>query len=413
MSSFIGVGKINRNIYILFLAVFFRLLSNSIYGFRYYENIKRDPIYIFDSLLKNHLTLQQGMKFFGITALSFVYYTYENQEINKVSKNKKSKYILIHNKASPNNIKCKYITQILLIGFLYGLLQPMLKLYFTLAPSDTDYWSFEFFFFGLFIKKIFKTDLYKHQIFSMFFILISGSIIKFLLFLYSYNKPLDLKLLFIPYYLLITLIRSYVYTKIKWLMEIRYISNSKILLILGSFGFFISLIICIFTSIFPSFISEKFVNYSSQLHTISPLEFITEIILIITYMCLKFFEEYYYMLTLKIFTPIHVLINNSLYFLFTRIILLLVLTITNTLQTSNGNNNYLYIFCSFLDFVFALFGYLVFVEFIELKCCGYNFDLKKNIISRSRLDLIEENNREERNELDDHDEITNSSELSN
>ena len=47
-----------------------------------------------------------------------------------------------------------------------------------------------------------------------------------------------------------------------------------------------------------------------------------------------------------------------------------------------------YFICSLFIDVLSIFGYSVFMELIELKFCGCNFNLRKNIITRSGKDLI-------------------------
>jgi len=49
------------------------------------------------------------------------------------------------------------------------------------------------------------------------------------------------------YIILITL-RSYVNSSLKWLMDLKYISDKKLLMIYGIFGAIISFIICIITT---------------------------------------------------------------------------------------------------------------------------------------------------------------------
>ena len=92
---------------------------------------------------------------------------------------------------------------------------------------------------------------------------------KLLLFLEAKNYSFDNYLLFIPSYILIVLIRSYVSTKIKWLIDKRYISISKMLFIYGLFVFFISLVIFILTSIIPGYVGEKFGNIFPQFYLIN------------------------------------------------------------------------------------------------------------------------------------------------
>ena len=404
MSCFIGVGELNKNLYILLLAVLFKVFSDFIYGIQYPLSIQENSLYIYESKLKDNLIIQSIFKFFGITVLSFFYYKYENQQVinieedsndnnlnNKEKSNsrvsKKKKFLLIYNYGGPKNDKCKYISQILLMGFLLVFLELIIQFFNSVAPSNSDFWTFEVLFTALFMRKIFKIKLYIHQVFSISFILVLCSSMKFLLFLDNQSYKFNLYLLFIPGYILIVLIRSYVYTKIKWIIDIRYIFISKMLFIYGVFGFFISLIICILTSIIPGKIGEKIRYTVPSLDSFNWWEYIIEIILIIVYMCLKFLSELYYMLTLKHFSPMHVLVNDTFYYIIMRIIF----TISKLLNYKINKNENKMVVYSALNHIFAFFGYLIFVELIELKFCECDYNLRKNIIRRSRVDSIGNN----------------------
>ena len=399
MNFCISIGQIHKKLYFLLLAVLYKILRDLVYGVKYTEEFG-NTLYIYNSILKDHQAFKSLIKFFGIIVFSFVYKKYEsyqlyNTEINNnnvsnikqsnihESNEDKSKFSLIHNEIEVEIDNTKYTTQILFTIFLLLFVELILQIYNLFAKVDTDYWSLEIFFTVFFIKKILKIKLYRHQIFSMIFILIFCTTMKTLSFRESYKKkPFNLNLLFIfiPCYLIIALIRSYVYTKIKWLMDIRYITIPKMLFIFGIFGFIVSLIICILTCIFPHLIGDAFGHFDLLSYSIDWGKFVIETFLIIIYMFLNFYLKFYDMLTLKTFTPIHVLANNSLYFLLIQIILM----ISNGVNDESGE----YIVFSFLSHIFAIFGYFVFVELIEIKCCNCNLNLRKNIIKRSQIESV-------------------------
>ena len=187
MNCCIGIGQLIKNLYFLLLASIFRLLNKFIYGIKEFENIGK-RFYIYKSIINDNIILQSIMKFFGITALSFLYCKYENQQIDHTilnsnnynlqnweksdsyeSKNEKSKFPLIYNEVEIDNTK--FTAQILFIGFLLAFVELADQFYFLAAPSNTDYWTFEILFASFFIRKIFKTKLYAHQIFSLFFVI--------------------------------------------------------------------------------------------------------------------------------------------------------------------------------------------------------------------------------------------------
>ena len=401
MNCCIGLGQVDKKLYILLLAVLFRMATTFIYGINSLEFYEERSISISQTTLKEQIQLQSIMRFFGITVLSFLCYIYKNQILlnnndnnlednrerssNLHSKKEKKKFLLIYNGFPIDSNE--HIEKILFTAFLLVFMELAEQFYNIFGPPDSDYWTFEILFTAFFIKRIFKIRLYSHQKYSIGFIIIFCSLLKLLTSLRSNEDKIGLQLFYIPLFsLLILFIKSYTYTKIKWLMDIKYISISKILLMYGLFGFFISLVIYILSIIYFHSFGEKFGNDKFQTAPINWGIYILEVILVIAYMCFNFVSKFYYMYTLKTFSPIHVLINNSLYYLFLQIVLFfkLIYEIINKI----GDNDLLIFFYYVLINIFSVCCYMIYVELIELKFCGCDYDLKKNIIRRGRDDSI-------------------------
>ncbi len=58
--------------------------------------------------------------------------------------------------------------------------------------------------------------------------------------------------------------------------------------------------------------------------------------------------------------------------------------------TDNKNNNFLIskLFITLISEILSIFGYLLFIEIIELNIKGFNYNLKKLIIARGDKDII-------------------------
>ena len=58
--------------------------------------------------------------------------------------------------------------------------------------------------------------------------------------------------------------------------------------------------------------------------------------------------------------------------------------------TDNKNNNFLIskLFITLISDILSIFGYLLYIEIIELNIKGFNYNLKKNIIARGDKDII-------------------------
>ena len=393
MKCCISFGQKDKKLYILLFATLFRILTTLIYGRNSLEYYEEQSFFIYDSVLKNQIQLQSIMRFLGITILSAFCYIYINYiSLNNLndSKKKKHKFRLIYNGLQIDSNK--NILKILFTAFLLVLVEIAAQIYNLFGPCNSDYWPIEMLFNVYFIKKIFKIKLYKHQKYSVGFITIVCSLLK-LLSSITANGKIELQLFYLPLiFVIILFIKSYTYTKIKWLMDIKYISISKMLLIYGLFGFFTSLIIYIVTiKYFPSF-DEYFGNDDLPTDPLNHEEFIYETFGVIAYMCFSFLSKFFNMFILKILTPIHVLANNSLYYLFIQIpnFILIILGKYNINEYENEyeneNDYYLTITYFLLINIFSICGYVIYLELIELKFCGCDYNLKKNIIYRSKSD---------------------------
>jgi len=101
---------------------------------------------------------------------------------------------------------------------------------------------------------MFKLKIYRHQMFAIFF----NSFICLLFKLPSFILSLELKdekslyiknkwyiVLGLIIYVIIITIRSYSYAKMKWFIDLKYISLTKLLIFIGFIGIFVSSISCI------------------------------------------------------------------------------------------------------------------------------------------------------------------------
>ena len=395
MECCIGLGQVDKKLYILLLATLFRILTTFIYGKNSLEYYEETSLFISRSALKEHIQLQSIMRYLGITILSAFCYIYINyislndlddkeKSFSFYSKKEKKKLRLIHNGLQIDSNK--HILKILFTAFLLVSVEISEQIYNIFGPHDSDYWTIEILFNVYFIRKIFKIKLYKHQKYSVGFIIIVCSLLKLFTSIKANGDIIDYKLFYLPLiFLVILFIKSYTYTKIKWLMDIKYISIPKLLFIYGLIGFFTSLIIHILTNKYFISFGEKFGNNNLPTGPISCGKFIYETFLVIFYMFFSFLSKFYYMFTLKVFTPIHVLANNSLYYLFIQIAIFSKL-IYDKINNNENEFDYLIIIYYVLSNIFSICGYVIYVELIELKFCGCDFNLKKNITKRSESD---------------------------
>ena len=222
-----------------------------------------------------------------------------------------------------------------------------------------------------------------------------------------------LEILYIPYpwlipigiiiYLSLKIMRAYIKTKIKWYMDIRYISITKLLMSYGLIGTIFYIIICIITTFkecpegyinIYDYICETvdfnkyhkyFANfrlYFTHIYFEYPFE---EILTLFIGMLGFFFYKYFSLMILKNLTPIHLVFSFPLFDIMRKIILVI-----SFLFNDNNNISYIYIIKYIIDSIadfFCLFIYLIYLEIIKLNFCNLNFNLRDNIITRSRFEL--------------------------
>ena len=239
-------------------------------------------------------------------------------------------------------------------------------------------------------KKMFNIQIYRHQIFSICFISIVCSLLLIISFIFSIvkkeNEIYGDNLYFIPIGIFICLfnllIDSFVNWKLKWLMDLKYISSSKLLMFYGIFGFIIYSIISTITTFFDCGedklnlckveINGKkyfeniviFFEHFSKIH----------IIFIILYVITFILKIFFYLLIIKHLTPFHIVSLPTIYYF--------ILHIVFGINTFSKNNkkfqrNILRIILELLTYFFAFLSFLIFLEFIELNFCLCNYNLRK------------------------------------
>jgi hypothetical protein len=310
---------------------------------------------------------------------------------------------------------------------------------------------------------MFKIEIYNHQKCAMWFTLVPCSF-KILTIVLSSLGNIDIndkkhpilyiykKLLYIPigilFYIILIIIRAYVNTKIKWFMDLKYISPSKLLIYYGIMGTIICTSISTVTTYIKCDLSDHekklynyyickipyngsdikinsteryFENFKIYFDTFlgkvntehNNIEIIYEIIIIFLGMITFFFHKYFMIKVIQDLTPVYLVLSIPLYYIFQKIILV----INNILKkgTFFSNDAIDFIISKFiLDYagdLFSIIGFLIYLEIIELNFCDYNYNIKINITKRSLLESNDINEPEKsiNNEVEDQEEDSNMS----
>ena len=455
MAIYISCGGFNKYFIYIFLSISFQILNYSLYGYNYndaFEEVKiiNTPTQDYFSW---HNLIHQIFGYFGTTIMSIIFYKYElnaskKEGVDPVANplnhnNKKNIEIqLIHNDAEDNidinSDKSSFIICLLII-FLWIIIEQLIDLYY-LALKDLDFWMFELLLVTLFSIKMFKIEIFSHQKCAMWFSLVPClfKIANIFLSCIEDKEIIDknlpilyvIKRLYIPIgiviYMILIMGRAYVNTKIKWFMDLKYISPSKLLIYYGIMG----TIICTLVSIISTYIKcEDFNNNEINLYdyickipyngsdinvTLNARyfesftiyfdtllgrvnteyenkEIIYEIVIIVLGMISFFFHKYFSIKVIQQLTPVYLILSNPILYVFQKIILIVNNYFRQKTFFLKDTNQYIiskFIF-DWAGDLFTIIGFLIYLEIIELKFWNYDYNIKVNITRRSLIETKE------------------------
>ena len=273
--------KLSKKYYlILFISIIFQMVNEAIYKFNYYENIF-DEVKIFHNIgheyFSKHILIHLIFNYTGlfIFSIPFVIYDTKSYKLEKEKEVEEVEYEI--RRFEKREVKRYFF--ILLIVFLW-IAEEYLFMFYNFILGGLDYWLFELLIVSYLGKKIFHIGLYIHEKFAILinsfpFLLKFASII-----LNAIIKRINSDLIYIKHkwiipvgiliYLILALIRSFVILEIRRIFDYFLISQNKLLMVYGLMGSIISLIFCIFTSIFncnDGEIQNYFCNVSNNNNT--------------------------------------------------------------------------------------------------------------------------------------------------
>ena len=434
--------------YILYSAISL-LISDFAFGINYYNFFKDvsliDLFGYENDNFNQHFYIRQIFCYFGTFILSIILYQFET----KISGGEPINY----ENNSFNHVYL-YILKFLFL-MLFWVIEEKLSDKLNNILKHLDFWMYEFIFLSFFCKKYLQIEIYNHQILAMILTLIPCAlkIVTIILSFYDENRIQGnfndfrrkdglLEILYVPYpwlipigiiiYVSLKIMRAYIKTKIKWYMDIKYISITKILMNYGLFGTIFYTIICIITTFkecpkgyknIYDYICETvdfsknhkyFASFRLYFTTILFKSPLTEIITLFFGILGFSFYKYFSLMIIKNLSPILLVFSFPLFYIMRKIILTISFLFNDNIKTSE-TFIMKYIIDSIADF-FCLFIYLIYLEIIKLNFCNLNFNLRDNIITRSRFELyskdlineIESDNTNDNNSGIDREETKNS-----
>lgn len=407
MSFCITFGYNNNLCKYIFSYLLMKLLFYYLFEHSFLEIIKKHSEEVF--IFTEDILFYFGIFFFSLILLLYIIKK-ENQKARTMpgNNNKISSIIFIYNE---NNI---YNTEVskksVIFTILLFMISTQLKyIFFSLNFSGIDFWMFEIVFICIITTIIFKSPIYNYKKLSIVIIIFSA-LFKFLFTLeilksdenktlykdYIYLLPIG-----IIFYIFVSFMRAYALCKMKYLFDVKYISEIRFLVWYGSMG----AIICFFGGIISTFIpcvnnnSFDGINYICKVnlnkgknnilyydHFLvffksiwSSKSFwinILYILLLIFKLVIIFLIYLLKMKIIKVFNPEYLICSNN-FFYFIRF----SENIISSFFSNQINSNIIY---NYLAQILAFLGSFIYLELVQLNFCSLNYYLKKSINKRGK-----------------------------
>ena len=436
MSNCITLGNYNR----LFKYLFYHIIAKFILEY-IIENFLPKKTSIFDKdPFPERLFIQEGFNYLGTFICSLFLIKYEttqarknnndnstNTDVNFKSKTCKS------TRARSFDLKLIYhdyegkifqLSNIFIIFLLFICIQLKI-IFYSLSLKGLDFWVPELIFVCIFTNKFFDMPIYLHKKFAIYFILIFSGTLKTLTLIFRFIDDPDERLykiykwitpIGIAFYILLTLLRSYTFCKIKFLFHLKFVLSSKFLALYSCFGTIICLIISIITTKFSCGYKTDFKNINLICMTTKDNnEFyydnysiffkalwdkdrenyinIIYITIFLIKIILSFGIKLFGLLIINKLNPEYLICSNSIYSFIIDLFDFFVYIF------SDDQFRLYKLFGTLAQFA-SIFGTIIYLELFELNFWNLNHDLKRNIEKRgleeTNLALVNDENEENR-----------------
>jgi len=272
---------------------------------------------------------------------------------------------------------------------------------------DFDLWIFNIIFTLIFMYKIFKIKPFQHHYLSLIFIILIGLILILISTFIpdketkenSYSnveKIFNYKLFaifIILFFIIISCSTAFARVEVKKIMEIKYISPLKLIILIGFIGLIFTLLSLVISSNVECnealkdyckvykvennqtkiYFFDNFSIYKSNLTAQDTTKFWIEILVFYPLIIIgRFIKFYFELLILYYLNPVFVLISDDFYYGIKNLFFIL----------QDDKKVYLKIPAN----IVAIIGYCIYLEIIELRFCGLNKNLRKHIRKRSKTD---------------------------
>ena len=396
----ITVGKCYRSYLYLLGKALSKLISLFLIGSKSHNNI---GLFGFCPIFHSFNFMRSIVSYFGYIIFGlifFVFNKFKKEEQNEIQvRTAQRDGNFIYNNPEEIHEGKLYIRYIILsLSFVFYI--EIKKVLYIEGFQFFNFWTVNIIFLSILMKKYFIIDFYKHHKVSIIFIVSACSaLILAASFLpnsffgkdsgnayENINKKLGSYfycILFIILFVGLSFIYSYtrVYTKV--LMQIKFISPFKIIILFGIAGFPISIIASVVSYYigYRDNIIKYFWEMKKALNEEKNYKFWIEVFLVYPlYSFASFMEINFETLTIYYLSPLYTLMSDELYFFITKLIFFLF-------HLSSGRLRIVHFLIAEFSEIFALLGYMVYLEILELNFCGLSDNIGKNLAKKGDMEF--------------------------
>ena len=405
----IGFGSISFEFLYIFGAVFANFMEDYLLSLKYIADPKLN-IFFIEVIIKKHKLISHLYKYFGYTIFGFLFFyislrkrqnkeKQKNIETTERSQRETTKGLIV----KKNNISKKSKFLVIIACFIYSFQSVIRKIIQFFNVDELDLWIFNILFITLFMYYYLGSPIYKHQKYSLLFIFITNIILLFICSLIPKKDGGDIifdiigcwSILAYLAFIILSCASSFSKVLSKNLMDLKYISPYQLIFIMGIIGVILHFITLIFTSCISCEFKDKEVYcnikndeekfyidsipiYFSELkNQTNSTYFYVEILLVYPlFLFFGFIQLAFEMLLIYYLNPNYKLISDCIYFAIKKLI--------KFINESEGDFYYKSKFAiEYIAELLAILGYMIYLEIIELRFCGLDSDIKKNIMDRS------------------------------
>ena len=423
----IGFGKCSKYLLYILGTVVFKLLNYFIFDKSIYSQKKEESTFKYIPILFNHNYIQSLLKYLSyiIGGIIFEYILYKktkteknpninnndninNSQVEEEKDRSSSNSILIFNKQN-EHYKIKKLENFLICSS-YTLSREIVKISNIFHFNTIEIWTLEVLFILYFLKRNFDVNLYNFKKLSLFIILVPTTILLIISSILPYAEDGEKKNVYekikeitgnhiyiIPIeisFLLSELFSAYSKVKSKVLMDLRYLSPYLIIIYIGIIGFILSFIALVITPFIKcdqilcdkickvedngNFYLDNALVYFQTMKE-SGYEIYMEIFVVFPFFLLiNFFQFFCQILVIYYFNPYFILLRDNIYFFFIRLFIIIIYG--KNFQEHISLTQFIILECSE---IISIIAFLIYLEIIELRFCGLDMHLKKNLLIKS------------------------------